>query len=200
MVYRENKQSQRIIQFYNHLDRSQFIDNENRDLAHYDRALSIGFGQTISQPSLVLEMTIQLDLNKECKVLEIGTGSGYQTVFLAEFADKVFTIDRIAELSDKAREKLKKLGYDNIFFKIGDGSRGWQEFSPYDRIITTAAAARVPDLLLDQLKPGGKMIAPVGERTCQELFLIQKDEFSQIEQKSLGQVRFVEFKGEYGWK
>lgn len=199
IVYRENEQNQRIIEFFNNLNRSLFIDNENKDLAHYDRALPIGFGQTISQPSLVLEMTIQLDLNKECRVLEIGTGSGYQTVFLAEFAAEVYTIERIEELSNKAREKLNKLAYKNVFFKIGDGSKGWQEFSPYDRIITTAAAGRLPGNLLAQLKAGGKMIAPVGERGYQELLLIQKDEFSRIEQKSLGQVRFVEFRGEYGW-
>jgi len=199
-VNRKKQQNHTIIDYFNNLNRSLFMDNENREFANCDRALPIGFGQTISQPSLVLEMTIQLDLNKKCRVLEIGTGSGYQTAFLAEFAAEVYTVELIKELSIKAQEKLNRLGYDNIFFKIADGSQGWQEFSPYDRIITTAAAARVPQFLLEQLKPGGKMIAPVGERGLQELLLIHKDEFSHVKQKSLGQVSFVEFKGEYGWK
>ncbi len=192
-------QNQKIVNFFNKLDRSFFIDNEFKCLAHCDRPLPIGFGQTISQPSLVLYMTIELDLDRKHKVLEIGTGSGYQTVFLAEFAGEVFTVELIEELSRKAQEKLTKLGYNNIRFKIADGSKGWEEFAPYDRIMVTAGAGKMPKALLFQLKPGGKMVVPVGHKGEQELVLIEKKENGDIREKSLGPVAFVEFRGTYGW-
>jgi len=186
--------------FFNNLDRQFFIDNEYKQVAHHDRPLPIGFEQTISQPSLVLYMTLELDLDKSHKVLEIGTGSGYQTAFLAEFAGEVYTIERIAQLSKRAQEKLIELGYNNVKFKIGDGSEGWQEFAPFDRIIVTAGARELPQDLLDQLKQGGKMVIPVGKQGAQDLLLICKSEKGNISKESLGSVRFVEFKGKYGWK
>lgn len=194
-LYSENE----IYDFYRKLDRSYFINNEFKELAHYDHPLPIGFNVTISQPSLVLEMTLKLELNKNLRVLEIGTGSGYQTAFLAQFAGEVYTVERIGELSKNTQQKLNDLGYTNIKFKIDDGSEGWQEYAPYDRIIATASARDIPQELLEQLKPGGKMVIPVGPEEIQELVVINKDLEGNIEKKSLGEVKFVEFKGKYGW-
>ena len=185
--------------FLKKLDRSFFIDNENKIYADYDSALPIGLGQTISQPSLVHEMSALLDLNKGLKVLEIGTGSGYQTAILAEFAGSVYTVERYVELSKKAQKKLEELGYSNISFKIGDGSYGWKEFSGYDRIIVTAAAGEIPNSLIEQLSPNGFMVIPVGEKGYQKLILVMKDSQNNVTTKHVGNVTFVELVGEYGW-
>ncbi len=189
-----------IIEFFRNLDRSIFIDNENKSLAHCDTALPIGYGQTISQPSLVLEMTLVLDLQKDSRVLEIGTGSGYQTVLLAEFAKEVYSIEAVPQLADAAREKIEKLGYTNVRFLTGDGSQGWPEHQPYDRIIVTAAAGKFPETLIKQLKIGGKMVIPVGPPGHQELYLLVKEDDDTLLAQELGGVSFVEFKGRYGWK
>lgn len=188
-----------LSKFYHRLDRSFFLDEEYKRCAGIDGPLPIGYEQTISQPSLVLEMTRMLELDKSCKVLEIGTGSGYQTALLAEFAGSVYTVERIDALSQKARKRLDDLGYTNIRFKVGDGSLGWQENEPYDRIIVTAAAGKIPRELIEQLKEGGKMIAPVGLKGWQDLTLITKESDGKIHIKSLGPVTFVELKGTYGW-
>lgn len=189
----------KLYEFFMNLDRSLFIENENKQFAHYDEALPIGYEQTISKPTLVYEMTARLELDKKHKVLEIGTGTGYQTAFLAEFAGQVFTVERIKELSWKAVQRLMQLGYRNINFKIGNGSEGWPEYAPFDRIIVTAAAGQLPETLISQLKSGGKMIIPVGQKGQQELMEINKDLKGNLIKKSLGPVTFVEFKGEYGW-
>lgn len=189
-----------LYDFYMNLDRSLFINNEYKEYAHYDSALPIGHSQTISQPSLVYEMTSRLNLNKESKVLEVGTGSGYQTTFLAQFSKEVYTVERIDELSELAKERLKKLGYDNVRFKVGDGSKGWREYAPYDRIIVTAGAGKVPDELVDQLGIGGRMLIPVGKRHMQELILIERSNDGDVKMISLGDVMFVELKGDYGWE
>jgi protein-L-isoaspartate(D-aspartate) O-methyltransferase len=191
---------QKLRDFYQKLDRSFFIDNEYKECAYLDRPLPIGHGQTISQPSLVLEMTRLLDPDENSKVLEIGTGSGYQTALLAEFSGTVCTVERIPELSEKAREKLAALGYTNILYKIGDGSEGWEEQGPYDRIIVTAAAEIMPDELIKQLKSKGKMVIPLGPREMQELILIEKDSQGKVLSESLGRVVFVEMKGKYGFR
>lgn len=185
--------------FFNKLDRAIFIDNEYKDAAFMNKPLPIGYGQTISQPSLVLEMTFLLNPDKNCKILEIGTGSGYQTALLAEYSDSVYTVERIPELSEKAREKLDMLGYHNIFYKIGDGSEGWSEYAPYDRIMVTAAAEKTPLELIKQLRTGGRMIAPIGPPGLQDLFLITKDQNGEIRSEALAKVAFVEMKGKYGW-
>lgn len=184
--------------FYN-LDRSFFIDNEYKKFADNDSPLPIGFEQTISQPSLVLEMTRLLSPEKDSKVLEIGTGSGYQTSILAEFAKVVYSVERIRELSKKAQDRLSKLGYNNIFFKIDDGSIGWKENSPFDRIMVTAAAGKIPEELIEQLNVNGKMIIPVGPEYFQDLLLIEKDYDGNLIKRVMGQVRFVELIGNYGW-
>lgn len=192
-----NSTNSSIFNFYDRLDRSQFIDEKYRNLANYDTPLPIGFEQTISQPSLVLEMTLQLNLNSNCNVLEIGTGSGYQTAFLAEFSKQVFTVELIEELSLKAQNRLNALGYSNIWFKVGDGSQGWEEHAPFDRIMVTAGAVKPPETLFKQLINGGKMIIPIGKQGNQELFLIEKDQGGKVYKTFLAKVRFVELKGSY---
>lgn len=192
--------NQKIEDVFKNLDRSQFIDNKCQSFATYDMPLSIGHGQTISQPSLVLEMSKALDLNKNCKVLEIGTGSGYQTAILSQLAKHVYTIELIPELSKKAEQRLKKMGFNNITFLVGDGSHGIKENAPYDRIIVTAAANEIPKELIEQLNNNGIMIIPIGPPTFQTLQLIKKDNLGKITTKSLMSVRFVEFKGKYGWQ
>jgi protein-L-isoaspartate(D-aspartate) O-methyltransferase len=194
------KKNDALNRFFNKLNRSFFIDNESvKPFADEDCALPIEFGQTISQPSLVRSMTEHLDLEKTHRVLEIGTGSGYQTAFLAAFSGMVFSVERISELSLRAKEKLQILGFHNIRYKIGDGSEGWPEEAPFDRIIVTCAARKIPDPLLAQLAAGGKMILPVGERPWQELLLITKQKDSTFSRQDLGAVVFVELKGKYGF-
>lgn len=185
--------------FAEHLDRAYFIDNEYKQYADYDQPLPIGYEQTISQPSLVLQMTWILSPEKDSRVLEIGTGSGYQTALLAEFSGEVYTIERIRELAEKAMSRLEGLGYTNISFMTGDGSIGWEEHAPYDRIMVTAAAAELPQELLKQLAAGGSMVIPVGPRGCQELLLIEKDINGELYSRIIEEVVFVELKGKYGW-
>jgi protein-L-isoaspartate(D-aspartate) O-methyltransferase len=190
----------RVDAFFTSLDRSLFLNDDYKELALRDSPLPIGHGQTISQPSLVCQMTKRLQINRESKVLEIGTGSGYQTAFLAELAATVYTVERITNLSIQAQDRLAKLGYSNVYFRIGDGSEGWSEFAPYDRIMVTAGAQSLPGPLVEQLKPGGRMLIPVGEPAHQELLLVQKDAKGVVRVESLDQVIFVELKGDYGWR
>ncbi|NLA95731.1 MAG: protein-L-isoaspartate(D-aspartate) O-methyltransferase [Clostridiaceae bacterium] len=185
--------------FYLKLDRSLFLDGDYKSLAKNDHPLPIGYGQTISQPSLVLEMTRLLVPDKDSIVLEIGTGSGYQTALLAEFAKEVYTVERIEELSNKAQARLGVLGYRNIHFIIGDGSGGWKEKAPFDRIMITAAAGKRPVELIQQLNTNGRMVVPVGPPSMQVLLLITKDEKGQVSEQRRGQVKFVEMVGTYGW-
>ncbi|HBO36980.1 MAG TPA: protein-L-isoaspartate(D-aspartate) O-methyltransferase [Sphaerochaeta sp.] len=186
-----------LLQFYTSLDRSLFLDVQYKGLAKLDRPLPIGLGQTISQPSLVLYMTEQLQLEKTHKVLEIGTGSGYQSAFLAEFCHQLYTVELLAELQKQAKVRLLGLGYHNIHYKVGDGSLGWAEHAPYDRIIVTAAPKRMPLPLIEQLAPGGIMILPVGPPDWQELIKVVKDERGEVHQSKLLDVAFVQLVGEY---
>ena len=186
-----------LLQFFTSLDRSLFLGMQYKGLAKLDRPLPIGLGQTISQPSLVLSMTQQLDLKKNHKVLEIGTGSGYQSAFLAEFCAELYTVELLSELQKQAKERLRGLGYHNIHYKVGDGSLGWAEHAPYERIMVTAAAKRMPLPLIEQLAPGGIMIIPVGPLGWQELMQVTKDSEGNIEQKKLLDVAFVELVGKY---
>lgn len=185
-----------IIEYFISLDRSLFMDI-NKDLAAMDTALPIGYGQTISQPSLVLEMTVLLDLEEDSKVLEIGTGSGYQTALLSRFSGKVFTIERIRELYDKTKIRLENMGFDNVYFKHEDGTMGWEKFAPFDRIMVTAAARFIPPSLLDQLAPNGIMVIPVGGSDYQELLVVKKDSEGQVSTESKGYVKFVPLIGKY---
>jgi protein-L-isoaspartate(D-aspartate) O-methyltransferase len=189
--------NQRLLEFFHTLDRSYFIDNEMKSLAGVDSALPIGYGQTISQPSLVLYMTETLELDKTCKILEIGTGSGYQSAFLAEFGSSVYTVERIEPLSHAAEDRLQNLGYSNIQYKIGDGSLGWKEHAPYNRIIITAAPNRMPEEIVDQLAPEGIMLLPVGPSGHQYLKKLTKDHAGIIREEILLPVAFVELVGKY---
>lgn len=185
-----------IIQYFNTLERSFYMDG-HKEMAEMDRAAPIGHGQTISQPSLVLKMTLSLDVKDDSKVLEIGTGSGFQTDLLASFAQEVYTVERIYELHIRAQEKLGEKGFDNIHFKHADGSEGWKEHGPYDRIMVTAAAGRVPDEYIEQLADNGKMIIPIGDGTAQELTLVEKDSEGRIHSSFIEHVMFVRLQGRY---
>lgn len=186
----------RITKLYKELDRSYFME-EDKEYANKDIPFSIGYGQTISQPSLVLEMTILLDVNKDSKVLEIGTGSGYQAALLAMASKEVYTVERIEELLIKAKKRLIDGGYENIKFELGDGSQGWEEYAPYDRIMVTASASSLPEKLIDQLAPNGKMVIPVGANSVQDLLLITKDSEGKVKKEFITKVRFVRLIGEY---
>lgn len=188
-----NYSDEEIEAYFKQLDRRKFIDDQ-KEHAALDRPLSIGHGQTISQPTLVLSMTQKLNLNKKDKVLEIGTGSGFQTALLSKFSSSVYTVERIRALYDSAKERLNNLGYSNIHFHYGDGHSGWEENAPYDKIMVTAAANEIPETLIDQLAAGGKMIIPVGDFRMQELKLVEKDENGKISETVIEYVMFVEFR------
>ena len=185
---------------FEELDRSLFVPCDLKAYVWIDGALPIGYGQTISQPSLVLRMTELLDVTPDSKVLEIGTGSGFQTALLACLAERVYTVERVPELAEQARERLTSLGYCNILFRSGDGSEGWPKYSPYSRIMVTAAALSVPEELVNQLAPGGRMVIPVGSEGLQELLLVNKAADGALSTQKWGAVSFVEMKGRYGWK
>lgn len=184
-----------LVRFWKELDRAAFM-SENSRYADIDAAFPIGFGQTISQPSLVLQMTSMLQMYEGCRVLEVGTGSGYQTALLAKFAGKVFTVERIPELLDSARDRLEDMGFNNIEYKLGDGSKGWQENAPYDRIMVTAGARSMPEKLTDQLAKGGRMVIPVGAGV-QRLTIVEKDEKGEVYAEEDIPVTFVKLIGDY---
>ncbi len=184
-----------------HVPRDAFVHRTWRDMAWQNRPLPIGHGQTISQPFIVAIMTEMLDLEAQGRVLEIGTGSGYQTAVLARLAAQVFTIERIPDLTEMARENLTGLGYGNIDYLTGDGHVGWPEHAPYDAIMVTAAAARLPPALVEQLRPGGRMIVPVSGSLGwfgQGLNLVTKDEQGAVSNKKVLDVAFVPLVEESG--
>jgi len=177
--------------------REKFIPKSQLAFAYHNGPLSIGHGQTISQPYIVALMTDLLELDADDVVLEIGTGSGYQAAILSQVCKQVYSIEYIPELAELARLRLQKLGYNNIETKNGNGYDGWPEHAPYDGIIVTAAATHVPEPLIEQLKPGGRMVIPIGERYFyQELVLLIKDEDGNVERKDVLGVAFVPFQGE----
>jgi protein-L-isoaspartate(D-aspartate) O-methyltransferase len=176
-----------------------FVGEALRDQAYGDYPLPIGEQQTISQPYIVAEMTQALELGKDDRVLEIGTGSGYQAAILAEIVYRVYTVERIHTLYMQARRLFDKLHYHNIVSRYGDGTKGWKAESPYEAIIVTAGAPVIPELLASQLADGGKLIIPVGNQHSQDLIKIEKHS-KGIRQKNLGGCRFVKLVGEHGWK
>jgi protein-L-isoaspartate(D-aspartate) O-methyltransferase len=177
--------------------RHAFVPDSEQRYAYADHPLPIGFSQTISQPYIVAFMTQALGLKPGSKVLEIGTGSGYQAAVCAEIAAEVYTIEIVEGLAKRAEKLLKKLGYRNVFVKAGDGYFGWPENAPFDAIIGTAAAGRIPPPLLEQLKPGGRMILPVeGRLGFQHLVLITKDRNGKTSRRNVLPVRFVPMTGE----
>jgi protein-L-isoaspartate(D-aspartate) O-methyltransferase len=176
-----------------------FVTEALRDQAYGDYPLPIGEQQTISQPYIVAEMTQALELGNDDRVLEIGTGSGYQAAVLADIVFRVYTIERIRALYIQARKLLDRLNYHNIIMRCSDGTTGWQDESPFDAIMVTAGAPEVPEKLLDQLATGGRMIVPVGNQHSQDLIKITKDK-DGIHRSNLGGCRFVKLIGAQGWK
>ena len=169
-----------------------FIDESLWPTAYSDGPLPIGYGQTISQPYIVAFMTELLQPDSHHVVLEIGTGSGYQAAVLAKLVHHVYTIEIVPELGRKAKVTLRRLGYNNISVRVGDGYKGWPEEEPFDRIIVTAAPEEVPQELVEQLKPGGRMVLPVGPRWWgQDLLVIEKDETGKMARNNIIPVRFV---------
>ena len=178
--------------------RHEFVPAHRKSQAYIDMPLPIGYDQTISQPYIVAYMTELLDPKKEYKVLEVGTGSGYQAAVLAELVNHVYTIEIIKELGESAEKRLKRLGYKNVTVKIGDGYYGWKEHAPYDAIIVTAAPDHIPPMLIHQLKPGGKLCIPVGGRfRVQNLTLVQKTESGSIMTRQVMPVSFVPLTGKH---
>jgi protein-L-isoaspartate(D-aspartate) O-methyltransferase len=185
---------QRVLKAMREVPRHLFVPEYLQDQAYNDEPLPIGSGQTISQPYIVAYMTEQIQLQGKERVLEIGTGSGYQAAILAELVDTVYTIEIVPELSHQAQQVLKKAGYTNILFMIGNGYYGWPEHAPFDAIVVTAAPEEIPEPLIQQLKSGGRMIIPVGD-FYQELYLIRKEESGLKKERKLP-VRFVPLQGE----
>jgi protein-L-isoaspartate(D-aspartate) O-methyltransferase len=172
--------------------RHEFMPQSVRQYAYEDRPVPIGFDQTISQPSLVAMMTDMLEANKGHRILEIGTGSGYQAAVLSPLVKEVYTIEIVPQLAQSSSETFKRLGYKNIHAKHGNGYLGWPEHAPFDRIILTAAPPELPKALVEQLAPGGKLVAPVGRTTLeQELILVEKSKDGKVSQRSVLPVRFV---------
>jgi len=176
-----------------------FIPEDMRQLAYCDGPLPIGHGQTISQPYIVALMTELLELTGQEKVLEIGTGSGYQAAILSRLVPQVYSIERHAALARQAEKILAQLGYDNVMVIVSDGTLGWPEHSPYEAIIITAAAPDVPQPLIDQLADGGRLVAPVGTRWSQSLVKVKRQGGSLMTEQ-LTPVAFVPLVGEHGWR
>lgn len=198
-IVKRGIKDERVLAAFLKVPRHEFLKEENYKSAYGDFPLPIGEGQTISQPFIVALMTESLGLTGNEKVLEIGTGSGYQTAVLAELAQEIFTVEKFSSLSKEAQETLGRLGYKNIKFKVGDGSSGWPEESPFDRIIITAASPRVPLPLTEQLQESGKMVLPLGSGMNQILTLVEKKQ-GNLEYKDICSCVFVPLVGKYGFR
>ena len=190
---------ERVLDAMREVPRHRFVPKNNRPYSYEDRPLQIGEGQTISQPYMVAIMTELLSLKENDRVLEVGTGSGYQTAVLAMLAGEVVTVERNRVLGERAATLLDELGYDKVSVHIGDGTCGLDELAPYDAICVTAAGPSVPASLKDQLAPGGRLVCPVGSRTMQTLIMVSKSATGRIDdQKGIG-CSFVPLIGEEGW-
>lgn len=187
-----------VLEAMTNTPRHEFVPELLRRYAYENRPLPVGQGQTISQPYIVAIMTELLETDRESVVLEVGTATGYQAAVLAHCVKEVYTIEIIPELAEEARERLKRLGYRNIEVRVGDGYYGWKEHAPFDGILVTAAAPHIPPLLVEQLKPGGRMIIPVGQpRTTQSLMLVEKKKDGEVTTRQLLPVVFVPLTGEH---
>ncbi len=193
---------QRVIQAMEKIPRHLFIDEGLVDQAYNDSPLPIDRQQTISQPYMVALMSESMELTGHERVLEIGTGSGYQTAILAELAERVFSIERIAVLAARARRILDALNYYNVAIRVGDGTYGWREEAPYAAIMVTAGAPQVPRLLIEQLAVGGRLVIPVGSRNSQALLKLTRlsEDPDDLKREELGGCRFVDLIGEHGWE
>jgi protein-L-isoaspartate(D-aspartate) O-methyltransferase len=200
LVAARGVKDERVLAAMRRVPRHLFVRDHLRSQAYGDRALPIGAAQTISQPYVVARMTELLELDAEHSVLEIGTGSGYQTAVLALLARRVYSLERVAELAQQAIPRMRQLGLDNVKIQVFDGSVGWSEWAPYDRILVTAGAPKVPDPLLDQLAPGGSLLIPEGQRHTQRLVLYRKSARGELRRKEGEDVAFVPLLGRHGWK
>ena len=194
----EGIQDQRVLEAMSCIPRHQFIDEENWDDAYVNRPIPIDEGQTVSQPYMVALMSESLGLRKTDHVLEIGTGSGYQTAILADLTERVFTVERYSTLSKSARKRLTDLGFMNVEYRVGDGTLGWPEKNQFDVIIATGAAPEIPQSLVSQLKVQGRMVIPVGNRQVQKLLLVRKEE-DRIRKRELCYCSFLPLLGKEGW-
>jgi len=196
---RRGIKDQRVLDAFRKVERHKFVPKDFENTAYSDFPITIGEGQTISQPYIVALMTECLRLTGREKVLEIGTGSGYQTAILAELARDVYSIERFRSLSSKAKTTLHELGYKNIILKVRDGTLGWKEKSPFDRIIITAASPRVPLPLAEQLKPNAKLILPLGEKFSQVLTIFENID-NKLDSRQICSCVFVPLIGKYAYQ
>jgi len=187
-----------VLRAFDEVPRHLFVPSGVRHRAYEDSALPIGNGQTISQPSVHARYLQELRLTGRERVLEIGTGSAYQTALLGKLVEQVFSIERVGALMDRSREILQRLGVRNVSLLLGDGTLGWNSYSPYDAILVSAAAPQVPQPLADQLAEGGRLLIPIGGREEQVLAVITK-RGTEVERRDIGPVRFVPLVGKYGW-
>lgn len=198
-LVRRGVADERVLAAMGEVPRHEFVLPEHLERAYDDQPLPIGEGQTISQPYVVAVMLEQLRLRGGEKALEVGTGSGYQAAVLAELAWQVYTIDRVESLATTARERLQRLGYDNVTVVAGDGTKGLPEYAPFDGVVVAAAAPGLPEPLIEQLAPGGRLVAPVGRRHAQSLVVATKVG-EELSQRELCGVVFVPLIGEHGWE
>ena len=189
----------KVLEAFRKVPRHLFLDEALWPQAYGDHPLPIGEKQTISQPYMVALMTEALQLTGTERILEIGTGSGYQTAILAELSERVYSIERLPSLAKRARKVLDQLRYTNVVIRVGDGTEGWREESPFEGIIVTAAAPEAPDPLLKQLALGGRMLIPIGDEQFQDLMRYVKDGEDRYREENYGGCRFVKLIGEHGW-
>ncbi|HTY24659.1 MAG TPA: protein-L-isoaspartate(D-aspartate) O-methyltransferase [Desulfomonilaceae bacterium] len=189
----------RVLEAMRKVPRHVFVEEALKEQAYSDYPLPIGEKQTISQPYIVALMSEALELKGDEKILEIGTGSGYQAAVLAELADRVFSIERFPALAYRSNQILQKLGYQNIIIRVADGSLGWPDEAPFDGIMATAGTPKIPQPLVDQLGVGGRLVLPLGDRLSQELVLVELTP-EGIKKTNLGGVRFVDLIGKWGWE
>jgi protein-L-isoaspartate(D-aspartate) O-methyltransferase len=189
----------RVLEAMRKVPRHVFVEEALKGQAYSDYPLPIGEKQTISQPYIVALMSEALELKGDEKILEIGTGSGYQAAVLAELADRVFSIERFPALAYRSNQILQKLGYQNVIIRVADGSLGWPDEAPFDGIMATAGTHKIPQPLVDQLGVGGRLVLPVGDRLSQELVQVERTP-EGIKKTNLGGVRFVDLIGKWGWE
>ena len=197
---RRGIRDERLLEAFAAIPRERFVDQRLDHLAYFDQPLEIGFGQTISQPYIVALMIEAVAVRPSDRVLEVGAGSGYAAAILSRLARSVVAIERVPELTAQARERLARLGFDNVEIVEGDGTLGWPDGAPYDAILAAASGREVPPSLVEQLAPGGRLVMPMGApRSVQTLLLVTRHEDGTLESRDLGRVRFVPLIGEQGW-
>jgi len=191
--------NERVLNAMRQVPRHLFVPEHLRSCAYDDCPQIIGYGQSISQPYIVALMTDLLGLTGIEKVLDVGTGSGYQAAVLSLLVDRVVSIERVAELAETARQRLEELGYRNVTVHVGDGSLGWPDEAPYDAIVVAAGSLAIPPPLIEQLAPGGRLVIPIGDAGMQDLIRVTKNEDGTTKQESFGPVVFVPLVGQHGW-